>query len=286
MVTQTDIGVRFAEKTDLPQLTNMLHFETYVHRHLDWRPPLEWLGHSPFLILEDSGKITAALACPPDPPGVAWIRMFATTGTLTSAEAWKMFWPKINDYFADDENISVAAIPIQKWFEQLLINQGFTQSHDVVMMVCNSLAKDIPAAQNNVLLRPMTAEDLETVAKVDSSAFDRLWHNSFDSLQLAFSQAALATVAELDSKIVGYQISTPSPSGIHLARLAVLPETQGNGIGYAIVSNLLSDFGKNGGESVSVNTQHDNSASLALYQKAGFKPTGESYPIFQYKLNE
>ena len=35
---------------------------------------------------------------------------------------------------------------------------------------------------------------------------------------------------------------------------------------------------------VTVNTQEDNLASLAIYKKAHFHTTGESYPIYEYDL--
>ena len=285
MVTQTQLGVRNAQAKDRPQLTNILHFETYVHRHLDWRPPLDWLGHSPFLVLEKSGKLEAAIACPPDPPGVAWIRLFVTADSTTSTQAWELFWPQVQSHFSTQSDTCLAAIPLQNWFELLLQEQGFTQSHDVIMFVCDNSHKDIPAPSMAASIRPMVEMDLNQVAQVDSTAFATLWHNSLDSLQLAFHQAAFATVAEMDGNIVGYQISTPSPIGVHLARLAVLPNVQGQGIGYALVVDLVKQFHSSGGKSISVNTQNDNPASLALYKKAGFNPTGETYPVYQLPLS-
>lgn len=285
MVAQTQLGVRSAQAKDRPQLTNILHFETYVHRHLDWRPPLDWLGHAPFLVLENSGKLTAAMACPPDPPGVAWIRLFVTANSTTSAHAWEMFWPQVQSFFSTYGDTHLAAIPLQNWFELLLKNQGFTQTHDVIMLICENAQVDIPSPSIAASIRPMKAEDLKVVAKVDSTAFATLWHNALDTLKLAFHQAAVATVAEMDGKIVGYQISTPSPVGVHLARLAVLPNVQGRGIGYALVADLVKHFPSSGGKSISVNTQNDNLASLALYEKAGFKLTGETYPVYQLQLS-
>jgi RimJ/RimL family protein N-acetyltransferase len=35
---------------------------------------------------------------------------------------------------------------------------------------------------------------------------------------------------------------------------------------------------------ITVNTQHDNQASIHLYQRAGFEYQGESFPIFQYPV--
>jgi ribosomal-protein-alanine N-acetyltransferase len=285
MVTQTQLGVRPAQPKDRPQLTNILHFETYVHRHLDWRPPLDWLGHSPFLVLEKSGKLEAAMACPPDPPGVAWIRLFVTAGSTTSAQAWDLFWPQVQSHFSTQSDTCLAAIPLQNWFELLLQERGFTKSHDVVMFVYDSAQKDNPSPSVAASIRPMAAADLKQVAKVDSAAFAAIWHNSLDSLQLAFRQAVIATVAEVDGNIVGYQISTPSPIGAHLARLAVLPNVQGQGIGYALVADLVRQFHSSAGKSISVNTQNDNLASLALYKKAGFIPTGETYPVYQLQFS-
>ena len=86
------------------------------------------------------------------------------------------------------------------------------------------------------------------------------------------------------SALVGYQISTASPLGGHLARLAVCPEQQCKGIGYSLVVDTLSQFNRRGAQRVTVNTQQDNLASLSLYKKAGFRETREQYPVYQYSL--
>jgi ribosomal protein S18 acetylase RimI-like enzyme len=104
-------------------------------------------------------------------------------------------------------------------------------------------------------------------------------------LEIAFRQSAIATVAEINGSIAGYQISTSTQAGGHLARLAVHPEYQGRGIGYGLVLDMLSQFRRRGAHAVTANTQHDNLVSLSLYQKAGFERTGEEYPLFEYDLN-
>lgn len=284
MVVETNQAVREAVDTDRRQLTNLLHFETYVHRHLDWRPPLDWIGYSPFLVLEKSGKIEAALACPPDPPGIAWIRTFAVSRYTASDFAWEAFWPQIQAFFSPMPEINLAAIPLHDWFRQLLSDQGFSHSHDVILLNWDAVGHTPPPPPAPVEIRRMAAEDLPPVQEVDVQAFDPLWHNSLDALQLAFRQAAIATVALDGSRIVGYQISTPSPAGAHLARLAVDPQFQGRGIGYALVLDLLEKSARSGCAGVSVNTQHNNPASLSVYEKAGFIRTGESYPIYQRRI--
>jgi len=88
--TQAPVSIRSALPDDRLQLKNLIQFESYVHRHLDWKQPLDWIGHSPFLVAERKGRVIASLACPPDPPGVAWIRTFATSGLLQPDDAWNL----------------------------------------------------------------------------------------------------------------------------------------------------------------------------------------------------
>lgn len=276
--------MRKAETKDRHQLTNLLHFETEVHRHLDWRPPLDWIGQAPFLVAEANNRLIAALACPADPPEVAWIRMFVTNANTSADKAWKMFWPIIEAHFADKPGTIAAAIPMQKWFSRLLVDNDFEHIHDVVMLMWESGQKVIPARKTKATIRAMRETDLELVAALDAAAFGAIWYVSLDSLWLALQQSVIATVAEYDGKMLGYQISTPSPVGAHLARLAVHPEIQNQGTGYALLAQLMNQLHKGKGRKITVNTQDTNVNSLALYKKAGFTLTGEEYPVLTYKF--
>jgi ribosomal protein S18 acetylase RimI-like enzyme len=136
-----------------------------------------------------------------------------------------------------------------------------------------------------VTLRAMRQTDLPEVERVDWSAFKDIWRNSLPCLETAFSQSAVATVAENSGRIVGYQISSGTSASGHLARLAVHPDFQSQGLGYAIVCDLLERFEGRGTFHVTVNTQHNNLTSLALYRKAGFRLTGEVYPVYEQQID-
>jgi ribosomal protein S18 acetylase RimI-like enzyme len=103
---------------------------------------------------------------------------------------------------------------------------------------------------------------------------------------MAYKKAILATVAEDQSGILGYQISTPSPYGAHLARLAVRPTAQHQGIGYALTRHLQDSLISSQPIRISVNTQDHNQASITLYKKAGFIQTNETYPVFLYNFGD
>jgi len=284
MTVGLNTQVRPAVLTDQRQIANLMHISPHIHRHLDWRYPLDWLGTTPFYVLEDQGQVTAALACPPDPPQVAWVRLFANSGKYSLEESWQLLWEAARRDLQHKGHFSAAAIVLQDWFTALLFSSGFSSSQSIVMLERdeeNPLAASLPAG---LAIRGMLQYDLPSVAEVDASAFDLLWQNSQPSLEKAYPQAALASVAELDGQIVGYQISTRNPLGAHLARLAVRPEVQGHGVGLALVADLIRQAGLRGMSRLTVNTQSDNAVSLALYQRAGFHETGERYPVYVQQI--
>lgn len=287
MLIKNPSTARQATTGDLQKLANLIHFEAHIHRHLDYRPPLDWVGDYPFLVLEQNGTISAALACPPDPPHVAWIRLFATSTRVQIWRAWETLWAEAMAYLQEQAcPCSVAAIPMHKWFEELLVKSSFEYIHSITMLSWDyQLLPELPA-RNSISIRPMMLDDLMAVQKVDEASFSPIWQNSLLYLELAFRQAAIASVAEMNGQMVGYQISTATPAGGHLARLAVDPRMQGQGIGRQLLHDLLTQFIRRGANCVTVNTQKDNTASLALYKRMGFDTSGEEYPVYQMDLPE
>ena len=281
MTAGVDFLLRPAVPSDHRQLTNLMHFSPYVHRHLDWRYPLDWIGASPFFVLENDGQISAALACIPDPPKVAWLRLFISSGRISLEEAWSRLWSAVQRDLGPDDHLVRAAIILQDWLPDLLKSSGFITRQSIVMLERDGdihLDASLPVGY---VLRSMQPADLPAVAQVDAAAFEPLWQNSLASIQLAFPQAVFPTVIDRGGKVVGYQISTRNPLGAHLARLAVEPSLQGQGLGRALVADLIQQTGRHGMARLTVNTQSDNFTSLALYSNIGFHETGERFPVYQ-----
>lgn len=273
--------VRRAVMEDHAQIANLIYFESNTHRHLDWRSALEWIGSRNYWVLEDNGHIIAALACPEDPQNIAWIRLFSYHQNLSSFEAWAALWEAArDDLLSFNPQSHVAAIVTKQWFQNLLISSGFELKQNIVLLQLNIkdavLSSPVPLA---IRIRPMLGTDIPDVARLDLAAFGRFWHNTFESLQRAYFQSLHATVVEDDSGLIGYQLSTGNPFGAHLARLGVRPEAQGMGIGRVLVNDLIRYLTVQKIGKLSVNTQSDNEASLALYQKIGFVRTGEYFPV-------
>lgn len=284
--SSANFSIRPAQKEDRHGIANLIHFGQYIHRHLDWRSPLDWIEEQPFLLAEHEGRLLATLACPPDLPGLAWIRLFAASDGLHLERSWQDLWSFAHQQLIEKRVFAVVAIPLQSWFSSLLSKSRFTIINQVVILVWEGATLPSIDKCPEVNLRPMNFDDLPIIHEVDTQAFELTWRISRPSLEMAFRQSAFATVAELQNRIVGYQISTAAPSSGHLARLAVLPAFQGMRIGLCLVIDLLEQFIRRGIHHVTVNTQQDNQRSLSLYARAGFRRTKEAYPVYQYKLGQ
>lgn len=284
MALKVDFRVRPAVYTDQGAIANLIHFEAHVHRHLDWRDPLDWIGALPYLVIDWNGSVVAALACPPDPPQVAWIRLFVCSDKLPLQEAWSILWEAAQADLGRETKL-VTVIALQEWFRKILKASGFALHQQIVMLERKGEAPGDGVPPLTVKLRRMMTYDLPAVADIDADAFDPLWQNSLSALNRAYSQAMLATVAEFEQYLIGYQFSTQNPLGAHLARLAVRQEAQGYGVGRALVSDLLQTLARRGAWRLTVNTQEDNASSLSLYKKLGFIETGDRYPVFEFQVH-
>lgn len=280
------LHVRRAVAQDYRQLSNLIFQESNTHRHLDWRTALEWIGVRNFWVLEGEGEVLAALACPDDPPNVAWIRLFSHHTHLSGPEAWSALWGAARaDILASTPQTRVASIVMKQWFQSLLLESGFEPRMNIVLLELRTENYRPSIVDNKIIrIRRMQNEDLSIVEDVDRAAFGDFWHNTLDSLQRAHGQSFYSSVAEDETGVIGYQISTGNPFGAHLARLGVRPEAQGRGVGSALVHDLIQQAGTLQSGRLSVNTQDDNAASLRLYDKLGFVRTGEHYPVFIHSI--
>lgn len=271
--------VRPADPRDRQQLSNLIFFESRLHRHLDWHSPLDWLGAPFYWALDEGGQITAALACPAESMGIAWVRLFVYAGHWSAGNAWNVLWSAAEYEIAHAGGAAVAAIAMQPWFQNVLASAGFENRQQIIMLEWRYPPRDGNEA-NGMRVRGMTEADLPQVERTDAASFHPLWRNPIETMRRAFSQSLFATVVEDEGGIIGYQLTTGGGRRAHLARLAVHPSVQGRGAGRALLNDLLARLTRHGIYGLTVNTQDDNAASLNLYQKMGFVRSGEGYPVY------
>jgi ribosomal-protein-alanine N-acetyltransferase len=276
-------GIRNACEPDRTHIERLIDSARWRHQHLDWSDALSLLGSEPFLLACERGRPVACLACPPDHPDLTWVRLFALAGGRDLSAAWSSLCAESQRKLREMGVKQVWALATYTWLPPLLAETGFLAAGGVVFLECDGAPTEIPRLSLG-RIRPLTPADWPGVLALDQRAFEPAWALSTASLHAAASQAAIATVIDADGRLLGYQISTRSAYGVHLARLAVDPDVQAHGLGACLVADTLTQAGRMGMPRVSVNTQSDNSVSRRLYVRMGFRETGQEFPVFRLDL--
>jgi len=275
--------LRQANPSDLSRLAAFLAASPRLHRHLDWRPPIDWLGKQPFWLAEDNGLIGAVLAVLPDPAGIAWVRLFACAAGVNPMNAWEQLFNRCLEDPALESRTIIPSLALSDWFVSILRRSGFEHHQDIVGLEREVEVDSAELKPNpELFVRLMEPDDLPVVAAIDQAAFEPIWQNSLTQVEQSYEQAGIATVAEWEEGIVGFQISTVNMFAAHLARLAVDPGLQGRKVGTTLLHDLVQRSRAERLWQITINTQDDNHASLALYRKVGFELTGEKFPVFVY----
>ena len=92
-------------------------------------------------------------------------------------------------------------------------------------------------------------------------------------------------VAERDEDVVGYLAQTSAGATVHLARLAVLPQFGGQGVGRRLLVAGLEFAQAAGCHQAVLNTQASNEQAQRLYRSLGFRRTGERLAVFTVELS-
>ena len=282
----TALHTRPARPGDRNMLDRLLAAAHRAHSHLDWHPPQNWLGRHPFQLAFSGERLVAAFAAPPEPPGVSWIRLAVVADDLPAEAGLDPLWAAAREPFHELRVVQINCMLIEDWLIPHLQRWGFQSLTEVVVLRRERSAADPLSLKTRpgIRLRPAKATDLDAITVVDNAAFAPPWQYSRSVIQQAMAQSTSATVAEAGHEIVGYQISSGGPEQAHLARLAVRPDRQGGGIGRALVIHMMDHFERRGVQTITVNTQRDNLASLKVYSVLGFEFASEQYSVWQYML--
>lgn len=278
------LSISQATKEDYEQLADFFNQNPCIHRHLDWFSPLDWLGNEPFLIEKTEDQIRATLCAVPENAQTAWIRVFGIRKRHQPSPVWEEMLAKTIQNLRKQKIDLLASLSLHTWYQALLEVSGFEHRLNVVVLEWQDEFPDSSEQNQQIEIRKMAITDLPDVEEIDRLAFPPLWQNTLTGLTKAFNQTGISTVATIQGKIVGYQISTAMTIYGHLARLAVHPNNQRQGIAFTLVYDLLKRFQRRGFWRVTVNTQSDNYSSLRLYEKFSFKQTGEKIPVYALPL--
>ena len=159
---------------------------------------------------------------------------------------------------------------------------GFEPLRELVLLR-RPLQTPVPRAEHR--LRRWRRRRTDALLDIDAAAFDEFWR--LDDLGLR--EALNATPHRLlrvaaDQPPSGYALSGVARDRGYLQRLAVHPRATGQGLGTSLVLDALRWMRWRGADAAYVNTQHDNTRALTLYERLGFEPEPEGLVILSREL--
>jgi ribosomal-protein-alanine N-acetyltransferase len=268
------------------QAVDDLIFRHYqVHTHLDWQAVDDWLETtvSPVRLAWQGARLVGVLGVSQPLNRTAWFRLAALHDLAPADTVFALLWESVTAELCRLSTQTVAVLAARTWVEEAVQRLGFRFAEDII-----TLRRDgdlLPAPRPSPLtVRLGTVADFEAMLAVDQAAFDPPWQLSADEIRHAAHIAAIYTVALAGQQIVGYQVSTRYHEGAHLARLAVDPAHQGQGVGGLLLHDVLFRFFRRRVYSMTVNTQAGNLRSQRLYTRFGFQRNGYDLPVWSIRL--
>jgi [ribosomal protein S18]-alanine N-acetyltransferase len=125
-------------------------------------------------------------------------------------------------------------------------------------------------------LRPMTTADLDTVLSLELALFgDEAWSRQMLAGELGQQPASrLYLVAEDDGQIVGYAGLLAAGGQADVLTIAVDTARWGQGVGSALLRQLLAEATRRGCSEVFLEVRADNERAQRLYRWWGFTDVG------------
>ena len=128
----------------------------------------------------------------------------------------------------------------------------------------------------SIALRPMSRRDLASVLTLEGDLFgNEAWTEGMLSAELAgVPDSRYYLVAEDESRVVGYAGLLTAGGQADVLTMAVAQDRWGEGIGAALLGELLAEAGRRGCHEVFLEVRVDNARAQKLYRRYGFTEIG------------
>lgn len=284
------MAIEQAEARDLPSIRQLIKTSRHLYQNVGdedltglLKSPIGFIATDRdepwgFLHIQPEER---PITLPVDAPDRVHLRILAlASGRSPSLDVVQLFDHAATYFNQWPRPLQIIVIGGATWLTYALPNAGFSLIDQVKFLRLERLHRHPPfSVPHATPLRPMYPTDLDEVAALDAATFDALWHLDRKGLwQLMFTYRM--QVALQGEKIVGYSAVRVYNQDAQLARLAVHPTQQGQGIGRRLLLDALAYAQTLGAEHFALNTQASNQRSLRLYHHVGLRPTGAVEPVF------
>ena len=124
-----------------------------------------------------------------------------------------------------------------------------------------------------MIIREMKREDVPAIAELEKLCFSDSWSENSIASELD-NPLSYWLVAEDNGKIAGYVGSQSVLDAADMMNLAVSPDCRQQGVGQALVNELVQHLQKNNVIALLLEVRVSNAPAISLYEKLGFEQVG------------
>lgn len=126
---------------------------------------------------------------------------------------------------------------------------------------------------NNIIVRPMTIEDVEEASKIEAMVFSMPW-KADDFAEMILADYAYYFVATNSDRVVGI-IGLRNLAGEgEITNVAVSPDYRRYGIGRKMLKRVLDQASQLGVKDITLEVRASNEPAISLYTSEGFVTEG------------
>jgi len=126
----------------------------------------------------------------------------------------------------------------------------------------------------SIEIRPLGYSDLPQVISIERRAFTTPWSLAMFVLEVSKpSGLCLAAVDGVSGRLVGYLVLSRYDTVWHLMNVAVDPVRQHQGIGRALLEQMIDRAGPD--EQYTLEVRSSNTPAIGLYESLGFRSAGK-----------
>ena len=128
-------------------------------------------------------------------------------------------------------------------------------------------------------IRRLTYADLPQVIAIERRAFPTPWSLAMFVLELS-KPGGVCLAARRDGSLVGYLICSRYDTVWHIMNVAVDPDRRREGIGSALLADLLRRIDGRGAR-FTLEVRESNAGAIELYERFGFRAAGRRRRYYQ-----
>ena len=128
--------------------------------------------------------------------------------------------------------------------------------------------------KNNLMIRPMTLEDLQAIYALEVKCFKVPWTKEAFKNEIVQNKLAHYYVLSLEDKVIGYGGLWHIMDEGHITNIAIDPSYRNKGYGKILMKTIMEETMKMGIDFMTLEVRVSNISAIKLYEALGFKSSG------------